>query len=67
MKEAPASDMAKASGNVAVGTADTFQIALRSTDFQKHHLRHRYGLPAATAAAVAELAFARSDTWRDAR
>ena len=64
MKEAPATGMAKASGNVAVGTADILQIALRPSDFQQHHLRRRYGLSAATAAAVADLAFARADTWR---
>lgn len=68
MRDAPATAMAKASGsNVAVGTADIHQIHLRTSDFQNHHLRRRYGLSAATAAAVAELAFPRIDWWRAAR
>jgi hypothetical protein len=67
MKEAPASGMAKASGSNVCSAADILQIHLRTTDFQNHHLRQRYGLPAATAAAIADLAFARSDSWRSAR
>jgi hypothetical protein len=63
----PATAMARALENVAVGTADEFQIAPRTLDFQKHHLRHRYGLSAATAAVVAEMAFPRIDWWRAAR
>lgn len=64
MEKAPATRVARASQNVAVGTADVLQIALRPLEIQKHRLQKRFGLAPATAAAVAEIAFAVPESWR---
>lgn len=42
---------------------DTIQIAPHRREIQKNHLRSRFGLPPATAAALADLAFSRIEHW----
>ena len=64
MQNTPATGMARASGNVSVGTADTFQIAPHRSEVQTQHIRRRFGLPPSTAAVVASLAYPALDTWR---
>lgn len=63
----PATGMARALGNVAVGTADTSDVAHRALEIQTSHLRRRFNLSPAVAAVVAGLAFPQVDTWRAAR
>jgi hypothetical protein len=60
----PASGMARASGNVIVGTADTSEIAHRALEIQTTHLRRRFNLTPAVAAVVAGLAYGQADSWR---
>ena len=59
----PASGMARAFGNVAVGTADTSDLAPRTSQIQTEILRHRYRLSPAVAAVTASLLYPPREHW----
>lgn len=51
------------SGKGVCLAADHFQIAPHRSEIQKNHLRSRFGLTPAVAAALADLAFSRTEHW----
>ncbi|GLS74637.1 hypothetical protein GCM10007890_66550 [Methylobacterium tardum] len=59
----PAGGTARAFGDVAVGTADTSDLAPRTSQIQIEILRHRYRLSPAVAAATAALIYPPREHW----
>ena len=67
MKEAPATGMARASGNVFVGTIDASQIAPRPLEIQTKRVLSRIAVSQSVAAAIAQLAYGCPEGWRNAQ
>lgn len=63
----PASGMARAFGNVAVGTADVPDLAHHTPEIQTSRLLRRFNLSPSVAAAVAGHLYAVPEHWRAAR
>jgi hypothetical protein len=59
----PASGMARAFGSKAVGTAETSDLAHRTPEIQTSHMRRRFNLSPAVAAAVAAHCFSVPEHW----
>lgn len=66
-EKTPASGMARAFGNVAVGTADVPDLAHRAPEIQSARLRKRFVLSPALAAEIAQHLHAVPEHWSVAR
>lgn len=67
MQEPPAEANGEGSAKDVSLVGDTFHVAHRTAEIQTAHLRRRFNLSPAVAAAVAGLAFGQADSWRAAR